>query len=302
VTPPDDRTSGSTDVARAFLDELEVWAGADRSPGPAEFHAALLAWLRVAQASQPSMALVHQLAARALEVTDAGLARADAPSALRTEIARTCAAERDDLAASRRAVAAVAASLVTVRGSWIATLSASGMVSDAIARVHADGRRPSVLLAEGRPKLEGRAMAATLAAAGVPVWLVVDAALPLLLPQAAMLWIGADAVTDRGVLNKIGSYAAALAAREHGVPVYALAGRRKFMPGSTASLRIDEMPPDEVWREPAAGVQPRNVYFEIVPLELLRGVVVEDAVLGSAEAAVAAKDRELPAALAAALP
>src|SRR5256885_8266549 len=33
------------------------------------------------------------------------------------------------------------------------------------------------------------------------------------------LWLGADAVTDQGVVNKVGSYAAALAAREHSVPV-----------------------------------------------------------------------------------
>ena len=49
-------------------------------------------------------------------------------------------------------------------------------------------------------------------------------------------------------------------------------------------------------------MRPRNVYFEMVPLALLRGVVVEDGVLGVTECAVAAKDRELPAELAAALP
>ena len=109
-----------------------------------------------------------------------------------------------------------------------------------------------------------------------------------------MVWLGADAVTDRGVINKIGSYAAALAARERSVPVYALAGRRKFVPASTAALRIAEMPPGEVWRDPPAGVEPRNFYFELVPLELLRGVVVEDAVLGVTEAAQLARERGLP--------
>jgi len=58
------------------------------------------------------------------------------------------------------------------------------------------------------------------------------------------------------------------------------------------------MPPAEVWDSPAPGVQPRNVYFELVPLELLRGVVVEDSVLGVTEIQVTAKDRELPKELA----
>ena len=137
-------------------------------------------------------------------------------------------------------------------------------------------------------------MAAELAAAGVPVWLVVDAALPLLLQQATALWLGADAVTEQGVVNKIGSYAAALAAREHSVPTYALAPRRKLLPGSTAALQIVEMPPAEVWDTPVPGVQPRNVYFELVPLALLRGLVVEDEVLGASEVAIAAADRALP--------
>ena len=108
------------------------------------------------------------------------------------------------------------------------------------------------------------------------------------------MWLGADAVTERGVVNKVGSFALALAAREHSVPVHVLAERRKFLPAATPALRIVEMPPEEVWDDPAAGVRPRNVYFELVPLELLRGVVVEDGVLGPTETAVVARERPLP--------
>ena len=95
--------------------------------------------------------------------------------------------------------------------------------------------------------------ARALAAAGIEPWLVTDAALPLLISQASAVWIGADAVTDAGVLNKIGSYTLALAAREHGVPVWALATRRKFLPAATASLHIREMP------RPRYGTSPRLV-------------------------------------------
>lgn len=288
------RTSGSSAVALAFLEALERWMAVDRSTSAPALRATLLEWLRAAQASQPSMALVHQLAGRALEVADAGVAREDAAPELRAQIANSCAAERDDLVASHAAAARTAAALSTQRDAWIATLSNSGLVLESLRLVHAAGRRPHVLAAEGRPRLEGRALTAALAEAGIETWLTVDAALPMLVSQAAMVWIGADAVTERGVINKVGSFALALAAREHGVPVYALATRRKFLPAATAALRIDEMPPDEVWDSPPKGVRPRNVYFEVVPLELLRGVVVEDAVLGPAEAAMTARDRALP--------
>ncbi len=293
-----DRASGSGEVALAFLRELERWAATDTSTSAPALRDALLARLRAAQAAQPNLALIHQLAARALDVADSGVVRGDTPAALRDALAGSCAAERADLAVAQAAVARTAAALLDRRGGWIATLSASGAVREALVHAHQSGCEPRALVAEGRPGLEGRSLAASLAAAGMPVWLVVDAALPLLLSQVTAVWLGADAVTEHGVLNKVGSYAAALAAREHSVPVHALAMRRKFLPAATAALRIAEMPPAEVWAEPAPGVRPRNVYFEVVPMELLRGIVVEDGVLGSTEAATVARERPLPTELA----
>jgi translation initiation factor 2B subunit (eIF-2B alpha/beta/delta family) len=294
-----DRHSGSGDVALAFLEALERWAAVDTSPSGHALRKDLVGFLREAQAAQPSMALVHQLAARALDVVDTGLRREDAPARLRELIGESCAAERADLREARAAVARTAGKLVTSRGSWLATLSMSGTVRDAIAKAHAQGLAPRALVGEGRPRLEGRDMASALAASGVPTWLVADAALPLLLGQASMLWLGADAVTDQGAINKIGSFGAALAARERSVPVYVMAERRKFLPATTGSLKIVEMPGAEIWDSPAAGVEPRNVYFELVPFELIRGVVVEDGVLGAREARVVALERPLPAELAA---
>jgi translation initiation factor 2B subunit (eIF-2B alpha/beta/delta family) len=295
-----DRESGSSDVGLAFLADLERWSATDTSPSAPELRATLLRWLRAAQAAQPTMALVHQLAARALDVAAAGVARGDRPADLRAHLAQSCDQERRDLGAMRTAVARTAASLLAERGAWIATLSASAIVREAFLEAKRLGSDPRALVAEGRPRLEGRALATALAAAQIPVWLVADAALPLLLSHAAQLWIGADAVTEAGVINKIGSFAAALAAREHSVPCYALAGRRKFVPAGTPALRIVEMPPDEVWDTPAPGVQPRNVYFELVPIGLLRGIVVEGESLGPSEAATLARERPLPEELAAA--
>ena len=54
------------------------------------------------------------------------------------------------------------------------------------------------------------------------------------------------------------------------------------------------MPAAEVWASPAPGVEARNVYFEVVPMALMRGVVVEDTVLPPGEAAALARERPLP--------
>ena len=294
----EDRRSGSSDVASAFLDELEQWVASDVSTSAVAMRASLLAWLRSAQAAQPTLALVHQLAARGLDVADASAARAESAVDLRAHLVASCAAERDDLAAARMGLARVASQLIGTPEPWIATLSTSSAVREALLEAQRSGRRPRALVGEARPGLEGRELAAALAAAGIPVWLTVDAALPLLVSQARMVWIGADAITDRGVINKVGSYALALAAREHSVPVYAIAERRKFLPAVTRALQIVEMPSQEVWETPAPGVQPRNVYFELVPLELFRGVVVENGVLSATEVAGVARERPLPEALA----
>jgi translation initiation factor 2B subunit (eIF-2B alpha/beta/delta family) len=294
----EDRTSGSSDVAADFLLQLRRWAGADASSSGADLRAQLIEWLRAAQAAQPTMALVHQLAARALAVAETGVSRGDRPVDLRRALEETCEVEQRDLQATRTAVSRQAVELLPPRRAWIATLSSSAAVHDAILAAQAAGREPHVLIAESRPLLEGRRMAASLAEREVPVWLVVDAALPLVLSQAQQLWIGADAVTDLGVLNKIGSYAAVLAAREHSVPAYALASRRKFLPASSGALKIVEKRSEEVWEAPPRGVRPRNVYFELVPMALLRGVVVEDAVLPPGEASQLARERPLPEMLA----
>jgi translation initiation factor 2B subunit (eIF-2B alpha/beta/delta family) len=282
---------GASAEALRFLARLERWAAVDTSANAAALHGALLVHLRSEQAADAANGLIHQLAARALDVADAGLHRGAPPPELRVQLAQSCAAERADLEGAR-------AALLTERGAWVATLSSSTTVRAALLELHSRDRGPRVLVGEGRPLLHGRVLASALGLAGVPTWLVVDAALPMLLSQAAALWLGADAVTDRGAIVAVGGFAVALAARESSVPVYVLAPRRKFLPGTTAALQIDERPTTEVWDAPTAGVRPRNVHAEMVPLELLRGVVVEDGVLGPTEAATVARERPLPEALA----
>src|SRR5689334_8418656 len=253
-----DRDAGSVDVGLRFLDGLDRWLGSDRSTSAAGLQAALFAWLRRAQAEQPSMALVHQLAARAWAVAESGVRRADAPAQLRAYLAQSAAAEREVLDRAVRDAARVAAELIPRKGAWIATLSASAGVRAAVRALVDLGRAPSVFVAESRPRLEGRESASAFAAMGVETWLVADVALPLLLSQAQALWLGADAVMEIGVLNKVGSFAAALAAREQGVPVWAIGVRKKFLPSATPAFSIDEQPAAEIWDAPPAGVQPRN--------------------------------------------
>lgn len=162
-----------------------------------------------------------------------------------------------------------------------ATLSASSAVRAAIDAVRGQ-RGVEVWCSESRPGLEGRAFAAVLAAAGVPVTCVVDAALTQALPHVEAILVGADAVSPDRFLNKSGTHMLAAAATQQGVPVYVLATRDKFVSAPVAAtLEIRDADPAEVWDNAPHGITVRNPYFEWTPLELAASVITDSGVLGT---------------------
>lgn len=158
----------------------------------------------------------------------------------------------------------------------VLTHSASSLVAEAILTAHADGRRIEVVCSESRPGFEGRALAARLAAAGVPVTLVVDAA-PALLSQCNLLLVGADTVCAAGLVHKVGTLGLAVAARYCGVPTYALATNEKLLPRACGDQPpVPERDPDEVLPDAPPGVTPLNFYYDLTPHSLLDGILTED--------------------------
>ena len=296
TTSPHSPQSPMYDPVTDFLASLDRWVGTDVSMSAAELHDRLLPWLRAEQAQRSEMGAVHQACARALDVAQTARNANEMGTVARERLAASNAAERADLAAARDALAATACELVE-RGGWIAAVGGTPELLSAFLAAHRRGLAPRAIIGESRPGYGGRVLATALGAVEIPAWLVVDAALPLLLSHARLAWVAASAVTDRGAIVPVGGFASALAARDHGVPVYLLATRRAFLPATTPALQIAEGPPEEVWDDPAPGVRARNVRSELMPLTLARGIVVEDAVLGATEAAQLARERELPVAL-----
>lgn len=174
-----------------------------------------------------------------------------------------------------------------MRGAGVVlTYSYSSTVLKAFALAKEERMAFQVLCSEGRPAGEGLKVASALAALGIPVQLTLDAALPGLVKAADLVLVGTDAVLFPGFVNKVGTYPLALAAKEAGVPFYALCDSGKFLPRSLEPLfRILEKSPDEIWKAPPSGVQVINRYFEIIPLSLLSGLVSEEGVLTPREVA-----------------
>jgi translation initiation factor eIF-2B subunit delta len=160
------------------------------------------------------------------------------------------------------------------------THSYSSTVLDVLG--HAEGIE--VICPEARPLLEGLRTAQELGERGIRTRIVVDSAAPSLIGECDVVIVGADAVTPEGVVNKIGTYALALAAREQKIPFYVLAGTEKFLPPPfSQALRIEEKDPKEVTQEAIPHSRVQNRYFDITPLDLITGVVTQEGVIPGKE-------------------
>jgi translation initiation factor 2B subunit (eIF-2B alpha/beta/delta family) len=165
----------------------------------------------------------------------------------------------------------------------VLTLSFSGSVLDVLRAVHR--LKPlQVICGEGRPRYEGRRLAAQLAEAGVPVTVTTDASVGRYLADAASVVVGADSVGPSFWINKVGTAALASAAQRTGVPVFVVATTDKSLPSVLASRwRPSSTGPDDIWRNPPPGVHVENYLFEAVPAELLTALLTDVGVLTSAD-------------------
>lgn len=178
-------------------------------------------------------------------------------------------------------------------GGLVGTMSSSSTVLAALLHEAAPpGLR--VLCFESRPKNEGRALASSLANAGLEVSYAVDAAAEALVPTCGAIILGADSVGDRGVVNKIGSAAIASAAVRAGVPVYVLADETKILPPGFPQILDDDRPGEEVWESAPGDVRVWNRYFEVVPMEHVTAVVTETGVLDAEGLEAARREMDFP--------
>lgn len=187
------------------------------------------------------------------------------------------------LQASHLAMAEIAAAVGALikDGDIVFTHSYSSSVLAGLRKAKAADRRFKVIVTESRPLSEGREMAKQLAALGLPVTVIIDAAAPALVGESDLVVVGADMVTGEFIVNKVGTQAVALAAQHAHIPLYAVSELSKCIPSACAQGFGVERAPDQVWSRPARGVRVRNIYFEAVPLDLLTGLVTELGVMGT---------------------
>jgi len=150
----------------------------------------------------------------------------------------------------------------------------------------------SVIVPEGRPINDGRLLATTLAAAGIPVTVVTEGQMGWWVRQVEAIVVGADTVApDGAVYNHMGTATLALVAREHAIPVYSLTHTIKVALYDRSEDMREENDPAEVWANPPPGITVRNPTFDRTPASQIT-VLTERGILNDAlRTAVVAEHR-----------
>ncbi|KAA0002259.1 MAG: hypothetical protein FE048_04240, partial [Thermoplasmata archaeon] len=81
--------------------------------------------------------------------------------------------------------------------------------------------------------------------------------------------VGADAITPKGIVNKVGTHAIALFAKEKGVPFYVVSQTQKIFPW----VKIEEK------LEKHGNIDIKNIYFDITPLSLVTAIITNEGLL-----------------------
>ena len=186
------------------------------------------------------------------------------------------------LAAQEDSLGAAAARLVSLLPprSTCLTLSSSVVASRAFSLAHRRGRLARLVVAESRPGCEGVELAARMAAAGIPVTVIVDALAPAWAASVDACIVGADAVTPRAVWNKCGTLGLAFGARAAGRRCFVVTTSDRLVPAALARrLRVPDAEPEAVLTSPPRGVGVVSRLFDETPLALVTRVVTEEASL-----------------------
>lgn len=163
-----------------------------------------------------------------------------------------------------------------------------GTALGVIRAANQEGKNISVVCDETRPVLQGARLSVwEMQQENIPVKLIVDGAAGRLMQEGQInkVVIGADRVAKGGIANKIGSLMVALAAKRFNVPFYVAAPKSTFdNENSIYDIEIEERDPEEVLgfagcQAAPWGTEVRNPSFDVVPSDLITGIITEDGIL-----------------------
>ena len=184
----------------------------------------------------------------------------------------------EEVERGEQAIAEAGAELVR-EGMTVFTHCHSSSAVSVLKHAHRQGRRFKVLNTETRPRFQGRLTAAELAAEGIEVVHMVDAAAKYALDGADLFLFGADAVLPSGYLiNKVGTGIFCVVASRYDVPTYCATHTLKVV-RDRSDESVERRDPVEVWPDAPSGVLVFNPAFDKVHLKYVTAFITERGLL-----------------------
>lgn len=140
------------------------------------------------------------------------------------------------------------------------------------------GRQFQVYNTETRPLYQGRKTAKELRKAGIKVTMFVDSAAGVAMDKEQgtkkvdKVFLGSDALLDKGIVNKIGSETIARIAKDENIPVYIVADSWKY---SKRKVPMEQRELNEVWDNAPEKIKVKNPAFEFVSKKYIHGIISE---------------------------
>ncbi|MBU4484351.1 hypothetical protein KKA47_02905 [bacterium] len=263
----EDRVSGAQQVTLKIIEDAMEMVRLAHHRSPEEFQQIMISFAKEVLKIQPTMAPLINLC------NDICLTVENDPTP--DVIKKTLAVHKVQLKEHFQPAIKKCAERLPKTGT-IFTYSMSSSVLATLLAASKSGKKHHVVVSESRPSNEGITMARELARAKIPVTVTSDMGLLNRLHEANCVIVGADAVTQKGVWNKIGTGALARLARDLKIPFYCVVTSDKFLsPGLDDLLKIHDADPKEIWKSPNPYATVENRYYEEVPLKFFGKIFSE---------------------------
>lgn len=276
-----DKTHGASQLAREAMKVLRIAAEHSQAMSVDRFLLELKEVGRELMSARPTMAPLFNIVSRLLDALPEKAKERELDSIRNFAIYRVDEVVSDSLQAIAR-IAKYGSELIA-DGDRIMTHSYSSTVIEVLKIASTKRRNIEVIITRSGPGHTGERIAQELRLYEIPLTLIDDAAMGLYISTVSKVMVGADRVcADGKVVNGIGTYQLALAAKRAGLPFYVSCETLKF----DSRLRSEEVDLEE--KEPseviAPGILPpqvrvKNPRFDITPLELVTGIVTENGLL-----------------------
>ena len=139
---------------------------------------------------------------------------------------------------------------------------------------------------ETRPLFQGRKTLLDLRKANIKVTMFADSAIKIALTKEQdkeektkpvnMIMLGADAITKKGVVNKVGSGIIAELAKQNHIPLYIISDSLKF---TKKPVKLEQRNPNEIWKTNSKNIDVKNPAFEFINKKDVTKIVSEFGIL-----------------------